>query len=187
MSTLATRSFVAAVPAFLLLSCGVAFASEHVGAFAGGGLGGGTAKLSANGFTYIDNPDKSLTVAEGHGGYRFSPYFALEGQILAAVNGNNDRAQDITFAGFSGRAVAFAPLSDVVDLFVLLGLYTGDSEVGYSNTQNESGAVYGAGMQLNFGSRGQYGVRGTYEAYHGTDLLDQVRTFTVAFQYNFFR
>lgn len=187
MSMVATRNLVAAFPTLLLLVCGVALASEHTGAYVGGGLGYGTSDLSNEGFAYTTNPDHNVTVVEGHGGYRFSPYFSLEGQILGASNGDSNTLQKITFAGLSGRALAFAPVSEVVDLYALVGFYTGGSEVGFSNTENESGAVYGAGVQLNFGDRGQYGVRGTYEVYKGSQLLDQLKAFTVSFQYNFFK
>ncbi len=186
MSTLATRHFVANLSALLVLACTPVIASEHKGAYVGGGLGAGTTDLSNYGFGYVVNPDRNVVVIEGHGGYRFNPYFALEGQLLGAANGNENGDQKISFAGLSGRALAIAPVSDVVDLYALVGFYTGDSEVGFSDTVHESGAVYGAGIQLNFGARGQYGVRGAYEIYNASQLLDQVREFTISFQYNFF-
>jgi hypothetical protein len=167
--------------------CGVALASEHQGAYAGGGLGFGTTNLTNDAVIYSDHPDRSIVLVEGHGGYRFVPYFALEGEILGAANGNDNALKRISFAGLSGRAVALAPVSEIVDLYALVGFYTGNGEVGVSDTVHESGAVYGAGFQLNFGSRAQYGVRGEYEVYKGSQLLDQVKGFTVSFQYNFFR
>jgi len=186
-STVAVRIFMASMLTLLPSLGAVARATEHQGAFAGGGLGFGTTELSNEAYLYAVNPDKSVVVLEGHGGYRFNSYIAIEGQLLGSSNGNNSGFARISFAGLSARALAMAPLSDVVDLYAMLGFYTGSSEIGLSDTTHESGAVYGAGIELNFGDRGQYGVRGEYEVYKGSDLLDQLKAFTVSFQYNFFK
>jgi hypothetical protein len=183
---LAARHFAAALVALLPIVCGVALAGERQGAYAGGGIGGGTTDLTAEGLTYAVNPDKSVVALEGHGGYRINPYIAVEGQIFGVANGQSDSLRKVSFAALSGRLLAIAPVSEVADIYALVGVYTGSSTVGISDTTHESGAVYGAGVQLNFGNRGQYGVRGAYEVYKGSELLDQLKAIMFSFQYNFF-
>ena len=187
MSTVTFRSLVAAVTTFLVLISGPALSTERKGAYVGGGLGAGTADLSDDGLAFTDNSDNDIVIVEGHGGYRFNSYFALEGQILGAANDSDNDYQDSSFGGISGRALAIAPVSGLVDLYALVGFYSGSSEVGNSDAEDESGAAYGGGIQLNFGARGQFGIRGEYEVYQGSQLLDDIKGFTVSFQYNFFR
>lgn len=182
----AAPNIAVALLALFSVACGVAFAGDHQGAYAGGGLGFGSMGLTNEAYDYSINPDKNVLIFEGHGGYRFNRYGAVEGQLFGSANGNSNSAQRLSLAGLSGRVLAMAPVSDVVDLYAVFGFYVGSSEVGFSDTVRESGAVLGAGIQMNFGGRGQYGVRGAYEVYKGSELLDQLNGFTVSFQYNFF-
>lgn len=171
----------------LVLVTAPALAYERKGPYAGGGIGSGSISLSDEGVFFSNNVDESVLVLEGHGGYRFNSYFALEGKLLGVANSVNYTEEEAAFAAFSGRVLVLAPVSNTVDLFALAGLYTGSSSVGYSDTEDESGLVYGGGIQMNFGSRGNLGVRIEYELYDIDVLLTDVQAFTVAFQYNFFR
>lgn len=194
MSAITRTRFVTVFTALLVLLSAPALGYERKGAYVGGGLGFGKANVSDQGLTFTDNPDDDALLVEGHGGYRFNPYFALEGQILGAANdsnNNNDNYDssigDISFGGIAGRALGMFPVSEMFDLYAAIGFYTGSSEVGYSDTEDESGVVYGAGAQMNFGGRGQFGVRAEYVYYEGDELLDDVDGVTLSFQYNFFR
>ena len=99
-STVAVRIFMASMLALLPSLGAVARATEHQGAFAGGGLGFGTTELSNEAYLYAVNPDKSVAVLEGHGGYRFNSYIALEGQLL-------DPPTATTAASLESRSPAF--------------------------------------------------------------------------------
>ena len=162
-------------------------AADRTGAFAGGGIGGGSANLSSSG-EFLPSPgtDEGVLILEGHGGYRFNPYFALEGKLLGAANGGNETGDQLSFGALSGRAVGLIPVSRVVDLYGLVGAFSGSGEAGFSGSIDESGLVYGGGVQMNFGRKGSFGVRLEYEVYATDKLLDDVQGFTAAFQYNFF-
>lgn len=165
-----------------------ALAYERHGAYAGGGLGFGSFEL-ADDFPYYfaEGADDDMLILAGHGGYRFNPWFALEGKLLAAVNDGEYNADEASFVALSGRAVGLVPVGDVVDLFALVGVYVGSSDIGYSDTEDESGVMGGAGIQANFGKRGNFGVRLEYEYYDGDELIDEFDGVTASFQYNFFR
>ena len=164
-------------------------AADRTGAFAGGGIGGGSANLSSIGESFTNlgaDTDEGVLILEGHGGYRFNPYFALEGKLLGAANDSKYRDDEISFGALSARAVGLIPVSRVVDLYGLVGAFSGSGEAGFSGSVDESGLVYGAGVQMNFGRKGSFGVRLEYEVYATDELLDDVQGFTAAFQYNFF-
>ena len=191
---MSSARFAASAPTLCaLLMAGVvqAAAGERVGAFAGGGLGAANADVSksADVCYYYDCNSIStsdLVILEGHGGYRLTPNFAVEGKILGGSTNNNSYYNtDVTFGAVSVRAVGLMPVGKIVDLYALLGGYSGHAEYSGSGSESESGLVYGAGAQMNFGRRGNYGVRLEFELYDTSKLLDNVQVFTASFQYNF--
>jgi len=178
----------------IALACAPAMAQaggDRTGAFVGGGLGAGSANIADEfcevGFGCLsDYVDEDVVVVEGHGGYRFNPNFALEGKILGAANDGDDDYDELTFAALSARAVGLIPLGSVVDLYGLVGFYTGESDVSLLGSETESGLVYGGGVQMNFGAQGNFGLRLEYEFYDAGELVDDLQAFTASFQYNFF-
>ena len=175
-----------------VLAAGPGHAADRKGAFVGGGLGAGSANIASeienfcDFFGCVSSVDDDVVVAEAHGGYRFNNYFALEGKILGAANDGEDGYDELTFAALSGRAVGLVPVGSVVDLYALVGFYTGESEVSWYDSETETGLMYGGGVQMNFGANGNFGVRVEYEFYDADELLDDFQSFTASFQYNFF-
>jgi hypothetical protein len=187
MTTSTFRAPATSVLTLLVVCSAPLMAADRTGAFAGGGIGGGSANLSNLGESFTSfGTDEEVLILEGHGGYRFSPYFALEGKLLGAANDSNEFGDEVSFGALSARAVGLIPVSRVVDLYGVLGAYSGSSEAGFSGSDDESGLVYGGGVQLNFGRKGSFGVRLEYEVYATDELLDDLQGFTAAFQYNFF-
>jgi hypothetical protein len=176
----------AAICIALALMIQSAAAVERQGAFVGGGLGVGSFEL-ADDFVYDFAGDDDMLVGQAHGGYRLNSWFALEGKVLAAVNDSDYDIEEASFVAISGRAVGLIPLGERVDLFGLLGLYVGESDIGWSGSEDEAGLMYGAGVQLNLGSRGNLGFRAEYEFYDAGELIDEFDAVTLSFQYNFFK
>jgi OmpA-OmpF porin, OOP family len=181
-------SRTATLAALVLLATLPAHAYERRGAFIGGGLGIGTINLSAEGEAATDPSydDSSLTLA-AQGGYRFNRWFALEGGVAGAANDGDSSFNESSFGGLTAFAVGLVPVGERVDLFARLGFHSSSSETGFSGDEDESGAAYGAGLQVNLGSGGNFGIRTEYTTYRCDNLFDDVSGVVVSFQYNFFR
>ncbi len=198
MSTCRFSLRLAPVLAIAVLWGAPSIGADRTGPYVGGGIGGGSTDF-ANAedgigqcyygyYNYFDcDIDEDILILDVHGGYRLNPYFAVEGKILGAANDGEYDGDEVTFGALSARAVGLIPITDVVELFALVGLYIGEAEVGYYDSDDDSGVVYGGGVQLNFGGNGQFTVRLEYEVYETDDLLDDVQGFTAGFQYNFFQ
>ncbi len=184
-ATLAAQLVLAAAATLTLQP---AAAYERQGAFVGGGLGIGTLNLSERGEQFVtpDFDDSTVALA-AQGGYRFNAYFALEGGIAGGANDGDSTGDEGSIGGLTAFAVGLVPVGERVDLFGRVGFHTSSAEVGFSSDEDESGVAYGAGIQLNLGRRGNFGIRGEYTVLDCDTLLDDAQGFVVSFQYNFFR
>jgi opacity protein-like surface antigen len=154
------------------------------GFYAGGGLGFGNVEFSDNsGFFFVEGDDTTVAV-KGIGGYRANDFLALELNLTGIASDSEDGFDDVTFAAFSASVLLLAPASESLDLFFRGGFYTGESEVGYGDQNNESGYVIGGGGQVSFGPRQQFSVRVEYE-YFDTDELDELWAISGGFFFNF--
>ncbi len=183
-----------AIGTFLLaLAALPAQAFEKTGPYVGGGIGGGSADLDDEvNELFGDFVDDDLVGGVVQGGYRINRWFGVEGRLLGSANDSNDSV-DLTFGGIGAQIVGFAPVSEMVDLFATLGYYTGSFEIDEDieffsdNDETVSGAMYGAGLLLNLGSGGNFGVRVEYSRHDVGELIDAVDMVAVSFQYNFYR
>ena len=171
----------------MISGVGVSHAFERQGAYVGGGAGIGSMNFSEEAAEIEDALDDTLVLVEAHGGYRFNPYIALEGQLWGGANDTDEDFEEATFAAVAGRAILSAPVSKIVDLYAAVGYYSGDSDVSLDDSDSQSGMTYGAGVQMNFGAKGNFGVRIAYDIYDTDGLVDDVQGLTASFQYNFFR
>ena len=73
---------------------------------------------------YSDPLDFDGPMLEARGGFRFSPYFALESTVGLTPNGstNSDYVDDSALLKFSTAAKLIAPVSDKVQLYANAGL-----------------------------------------------------------------
>ncbi|MDH3750850.1 MAG: porin family protein, partial [Gammaproteobacteria bacterium] len=163
------------------------------GFYAGGSVGFGDATLRSD--DQFDDPDDTLFVAKGIGGYRVNEFFAVEGTIIGATNDEYDDGfdgeADVSFGALTGSLLGIIPVAETFELYAKVGGYFGESEVqddffffGNNRDEDESGLVWGAGTFISFGSRKQFTIRVDYEAFD-TDALDDFWMVTGGFQYNF--
>jgi opacity protein-like surface antigen len=173
------QQFTIAIGALLLaLGALPAQAFEKTGAYVGGGIAAGSVEITSD-------FDEDLWGGVVQGGYRINRWFGLEGRLLGAANDSNDNV-DFTFGAIGAQVVGFAPVSEIVDLFATLGYYTGSYEISaFDETVSDS--MYGAGLLLNLGSGGNFGVRIEYSHHDFRELIDAVDMVAVSFQYNFYR
>lgn len=154
------------------------------GFYAGGGLGFGQVKFSDDYDVFYLGDDDTIVAVKGIGGYRANDFIALEVNLTGAANDGDDDYDEVTFAALSASILLIAPASERFDLFLRGGYYTGESDVGYRDDEDESGYVIGGGGQVSFGSRNQFSVRVEYE-YFDTDDLDEIWAISGGFFYNF--
>jgi hypothetical protein len=154
------------------------------GFYAGGGLGFGNVEFSDNsGFFFVEGDD-SVVVVKGIGGYRANDFLAVELNLTGMANDGDDGFDEVTFAAFSASVLLMVPASESFDFFLRGGFYTGESEVGYGYSQDESGYVIGGGGQVSFGPSQRFSIRVEYE-YFDTDELDELWAMSGGFFYNF--
>ena len=82
-------------------------------------------------------------------------------------------------------------MDETFELFAKVGFYAGQSEVDdrfnfftNKNERDESGSLWGVGMNFNLGSRKQFTIRLDYEEYD-TDSFDDLKSVNGGFFYNF--
>lgn len=159
----------AAVTALILPAS--AFASDP-GFYLGGKIG-----AASTDDRWIDDSDTSFGV---YGGYRFNPYFALEGEYtdfgnlevdLSDLEINNARAEPRTWGV---RAVGFVPITPNLELLGSIGLHSFDldpsDEEGFREivgTKSSTDLTYGIGAQYNFA--GRMSLRTQYTRYEFKD------------------
>lgn len=164
------KTLLAAAVTALILPAS-AFASDP-GFYLGGKIG-----AASTDDRWIDDDDTSFGV---YGGYRFNPYFALEGEYtdfgnlevdLSELEINNARAEPRTWGL---RAVGFVPITPNLELLGSIGLHSFDldpsdqegfREVVGSKTSTD--LTYGIGAQYNFA--GRVGLRTQYTRYEFKD------------------
>jgi opacity protein-like surface antigen len=114
------------------------------GWFVGGQLSQADLTLDYRNEKYLDFDAPML---EARGGFRFSPYFALESTLglTATSSTSNDRIDDAALFKFSTAAKLIAPISDRVQLYANAGLallsYAQDTDYSYNSYrryENES-------------------------------------------------
>ena len=184
--------------AALLLSSAAVYAD---GFYVGGSGGIGDATLRSPGLDpdlpEFDDPDDRLFVARGIGGYRINDFFAVEGTLVGYTNDEFDDGfdgdADVRFGAVTGSLVGIIPVDETFEIFARVGLFAGESEVDDRlnfftdrNERDESGPLWGAGMNFNLGSRNQFTIRIDYEQYD-TDAFDDIRSVSGGFIYNFGR
>ena len=160
--------------------------------YAGGLLGFGEAGFPATlnpPVPNYDETDATMSFVRGFGGYRINEFFAVEASLVGAANDDDDLEPEVTFGAVSGAALGFVPITDVVDLFGKVGFFFGESEVEFpgqifSDSDSESGVLWGGGALFSFGNNNQFTIRGEFEAYE-TDKLDDLWSVGGGFQYNF--
>jgi len=166
----------------LILSLLFLSAASHAeGWFAGGSVGFAEAEWNQRFLTPAG--DDTLLALKGFGGYRVNDYLAVEGSLGGAAN-DEDGTADATFAALTGSLLGIAPISDAFEIFLRGGFYLGESEVGFADSEDESGFLAGTGVFVNIGTRRQFTIRLEYE-YYDVDELDDLWTVTGGFQYNF--
>lgn len=163
--------------------CSVTATAGAEGWFVGGSIGWADAEVAIRNRPFANILDDTLVLVKGFGGYRVNDFLAVEGSLVGAAN-DEDSRRELTFAAITGAAVGIIPISEAFELFGKAGLYIGESEIGNSYSEDESGFLAGGGAYINMGSRRQFTVRFEYE-YYDTDEYDDFWSVTGGFQYNF--
>ena len=140
--------------------------------------------LNALGFTNCDDEDTGFKI---FGGYKFNPYFAVEGgyadfgEISASFGGSTVTAEsDAVFAA----AVGILPVGKRFSLFGKAGLFFWDiTASGPAGTASDDGTDALLGIGLNYDITEQWAVRAEFESYDSGD--DDVTAFSGGVQCNF--
>lgn len=160
--------------------------------YAGGLLGFGEAEFAPTlnpPFPSFDETDATMAFVKGFGGYRITDFFAVEASLVGAANDEDDLEPEVTFGAISGTVLGILPINDMFELFGRFGAFFGESEVEFpgelfSDSEDETGVVWGGGLLFSLGDRKQFTVRGEFESYE-TDELDDLWSVGAGFQYNF--
>ncbi|MCI4645116.1 MAG: porin family protein [Hyphomonadaceae bacterium] len=145
------------------------------------------------GYTYVmtdtDDADVDIGAITGHGGWEFSPNFAVEGEVSVgiqddevSVGGTNVDVSMNYLIGAFGRAQL--PVGDQIVVFARAGLVNAEIEAeagGFSESQSESGAGYGVGAEFMLDAVN--GVRFDYTRYDIEDL--EADALTLAYKRRF--
>ena len=160
--------------------------------YAGGLLGVGEAEFPATlnpPVPNYDETDATMSFIKAFGGYRITKFFAVEASLVGAANDDEDLEPEVSFGALSASVMGIIPVADQFELFGRFGAFFGESEVEFpgeifSDTDDESGIIWGGGGLFTFGANEQFTVRGEFEAYE-TDELDELWSVGAGFQYNF--
>jgi OmpA-OmpF porin, OOP family len=164
------KTILAAAVAALILPAS-AFANEP-GFYFGGKVGTSTSSKGA-----LEDAGTSYGL---HGGYRFSPYFAMEGEFndfgnidvdLSSLDINNTRSKP---RSWGVKALGLMPVNPNFDLFGSVGLHSFDldpgDEEGFRQVIGSSSStdmVYGVGGQFHFAN--SLTLRTQYQRYEFKD------------------
>lgn len=164
------KTLLAAAVTALILPAS-AFATQP-GFYIGGKVG-----AASTDDQWIDDSDTSFGV---YGGYRFSPYFALEGEYtdfgdlevdLSELEINNARTEPRTWGV---RAVGFVPITQNLELLGSVGLHSFDldpsDDDGFRDvvgSKSSTDLTYGIGAQYNFASN--FTLRTQFQRYEFKD------------------
>lgn len=160
------KTLLAAAAAALILPA-ASFAAEP-GFYLGGKIG-----ASSSGKNALDDSDTGFGI---YGGYRFNPYFALEGEYtdfgnidvdLSSLDINNTRSKP---RSWGLRAVGFVPVAQNFDLVGNIGYHSFDldpsDDDGFRQvfgSPSSSDWTYGVGGQFNFANN--LSLRTMYQRY----------------------
>jgi hypothetical protein len=186
------KTLIASASAAALACLAPAMAHAQMSAAAPTGLYGNL------GYGYIDGQGSGhLDAAIGRLGYRFMPYFGVEGEGALGIGSDHDTIVDPT-TGASVRAslklkhelaayaVGFAPLSDKTDLFARIGYGTQKfraKAAGFSASDSVESVNYGLGAQHHFD--GVNGVRAEWTRYDLKEGLGHSDTYSVTYSRRF--
>ena len=145
------------------------------------------------GYTYVmtdtDGEDVDIGAITGHGGWEFSPNFAVEGEVSVGIQDDdiNIAGTDVAVSmnyliGAYGRAQF--PVSDQLVVFARAGLVNAELEAeagGFTESESESGAGYGIGAEFMLDAVN--GVRFDYTRYDIEDL--EADALTLAYKRRF--
>ena len=117
------------------------------------------------GYTQLDGDSADLGAVTGRLGYRFTPYFGIEGEASIGV-----KDSDITVAGVDGKlehdwdaaayGVAKLPINENLELFGRLGYGTTSIKADVAGfTAREDGESVNYGVGANYFTDGRNGIR----------------------------
>ena len=117
------------------------------------------------GYTQLDGDSADLGAVTGRLGYRFTPYFGIEGEASVGV-----KDDDVSFGGVNGKVehdydaaaygVATLPVNENLELFGRLGYGTTSIKADVAGfTAREDGESVNYGVGANYFIDGRNGIR----------------------------
>jgi len=173
-----------------LLASPAAYAKE--GWYIGAGIGQATVEEEDRTVTPRLDFDDDDTAFKVYAGYKFSDYFAFEGQYFdngeATDNLTNGDRVEVTADGFGAYALGILPATERFDLFGKIGVAWWDGEIKNKTTgfkyADESGYDLGFGFGASFDVTDRFVIRAEFEAID-SDKIDEVYTWMASVQWNF--
>lgn len=129
------------------------------GLYFGGNLGGSHYKGASVGGVETDRSDTGLKI---HGGYAFTPNFALE-TGYARLGRFDSPAGRVKADGYFADAVGTVPLVDRLSAFGRVGVFNGKLDSTLQGSERSTNYKVGAGLQYDLTKN--IGVRGEWERY----------------------
>ena len=124
------------------------------------------------GYTHFDgDADISVGAISGRLGYKFTPNFAVEGEVGFGVKDDNVGPIEVSLDNYVGAfGVGFLPLTPQLELFGRIGYAQATIEgslAGITVDSDADGFAYGLGGQVSLTER--VGLRGEYTRIDGDD------------------
>lgn len=154
------KVFARAVLAAVVTASGLAaFAAHAEGLYFGGNVGASHYKGSEVGGLETDRSDTGLKI---HGGYSFTPNFALE-TGYARLGRFDSPAGRLKGDGVFLDAVGTVPLVDKLSAFGRVGVFNGKLDSSLLGSERNTNLKVGAGLQYDLTKN--VGLRGEWERY----------------------